>query len=193
MAEIATTDLKGCANDTITLKANASSSNVTYEWSATAPLLSTTGSSVQIVPANSIGSETIPHTITLKVTDNTTGCTSTTTTDMTAFRLPEITLGDDIELCDGSSVELEPLIKYAYKGTYTTKWFLDTLQLSSTNVIDPIYTQSGTDVYNIGIEITDGNGCKSVDKLDIKGLELPKANAGEDRVEDCGQFCWFPL
>ena len=59
--------------------------------------------------------------------------------------------------------------------------------MSSTNVIDPIYTQSGTDVYNIGIEITDGNGCKSVDKLDIKGLELPKANAGEDRVEDWGQ------
>lgn len=187
LADILTKDLKVCANDTITLQANASSSNVSYEWSATAPLLSTTGSSVQIVPGNSIGSETIPHTITLKVTDNTTGCTSTTKTDMTAFRLPEITLGDDIELCDGSSIELEPLIKYAYKGTYSTKWFLDTLQLSSTDVLNPVYTQSGTDTYNIGIEITDGNGCKNNDKLDITGLELPKANAGDDRIEDWGQ------
>lgn len=187
LADIATKDLMVCANDTITLQANTSSSNVTYEWSATAPLLSNTGSSVQIVPANPIGSETVPHTISLTVTDNTTGCTSVTTTGMTAFRLPEITLGDDIELCDGSSIELEPLVKYAYQGTYTTKWFLDTLQLSSTDVINPIYTQVGTDTYNIGIEITDGNGCKSNDQIDIKGLELPKPNAGDDRIEDWGK------
>lgn len=187
LAEIATKDMSVCAEDTTTLQANSSATDVTYTWEATATLLSTTGSSVQIVPSNPIGSEMVPHTITLTVTDNKTGCQSTTTTGMTAFRLPEITLGDDIELCDGASIELEPLVKYAYQGEYITKWYLDTLQLSSTNVMNPIYTQKGTDIYNIGIEISDKNGCKGFDQLDIYGLQNPTANAGEDRIEDWGQ------
>ena len=183
LAEIATKNLFVCAEDEITLQANASSSNVTYEWSSTMPLQETIGSSIKVYPPNSI-QETVTYQVDLKVTDNTTKCFSTTSTELTSSRLPEITLGDDFELCDGASIELEPLIKYTYPGSYSTKWFLDTLQLSSTEIMNPTYTQKGTDTYRIGIEIVDANNCKSSDELDITGLQNPVANAGEDRTED---------
>ena len=183
LAEIATKNLFVCAEDEITLQANTSSSNVTYEWSSTMPLQETTGSSIKVTPPNSL-EETVTYPVELKVTDNTTKCFSTASTELTSSRLPEITLGDDFELCDGASIELEPLIKYTYPGSYSTKWFLDTLQLSSTEILNPTYTQKGTDTYRIGIEITDVNNCKSTDELDITGLQNPIANAGEDRTED---------
>lgn len=185
LAEIVTKDLSVCAQDTINLRANTSSGNVTYKWETMAKLLSDEGSSVQVIPANPSDDE-FEYTVNLTVTDNNTNCFSKTSTKLTSLRLPEISLGDDFSLCDGDTIALVPLIKYAYGNNYTTSWFLDTLQLSSTDVLNPIYTQVGTKTYTIGIQIKDGNGCVTDDELQISGWQNPTANAGEDRIEDWG-------
>lgn len=187
LAEISTKDIVVCAEDTVTMQANTSSSNVSYTWDATLPLTETTGSSITIVPSNPVSTETVTSTVMLTVTDNTTGCASKDTTTLTTRKLPEITLDGDKELCAGESVELKPMITYVSTDDYTIKWYLDTEQLSNTNVENPIYTQTGTSTYKIGIQITDSHGCVGEDEISIQGLENPTPDAGEDRIEEWKQ------
>lgn len=186
IAEIANKDEEACALDTVTLKANTSGSNVSYEWSATTPIIgSNTGSSVQVVMPSTTGSaNSMKHPVSLLVTDNKTGCKASTTENVTFYRLPEVAINGKTEVCAGGTQVLTPKVAYANSSTYRVNWFLDTLQLSATDVEDPVFTQTGTGVFNIGLKITDAKGCVGKGYIAIKGLELPVANAGEDRVEE---------
>lgn len=185
LAEIATTDVETCSSDTITMIANASSANVDYKWSGSLNWIKDNTSSVQaVIPANVLGNDVISYPVTLTVTDKTTSCKSTTTTNVNAHKIPQVTLGDNLEVCDGNEVELKPLLKYIGTENYTLTWFLDVTQLSSVNVENPIYTQKGTSSYNIGVQVTDENGCVGKHEIEIKGQENPTANAGIDREED---------
>ncbi len=185
IAEIAGDNNAGCASDTITLNANTASPNVSYEWSSVSSMLSTTGSSVQmILPSNTTGEKTSEYPVRLVVTDNKTKCKSSTSKNVVAYRLPEVTINGKTEVCDGGTQVLTPNVIYSNSTNYKVNWFLDTLQLSATNVVDPVFTQTGTGVFNIGVQITDEKGCRGQGFIAIKGLELPTANAGEDRTEE---------
>ncbi|MCQ2959162.1 MAG: gliding motility-associated C-terminal domain-containing protein [Bacteroidales bacterium] len=185
IAEIATKSVEGCAADTVTLKANTSSSNVSYEWSSVANFVKNTGSTVEmILPENNLGTNSIDYDVKLTVTDNKTQCKASTTESVKAYRLPEVTINGNLEVCAGGTQVLTPNVLFANSSTYKVNWFLDTLQLSATDVEDPVFTQTGTGTFNIGVQITDLKGCVGKGYIAIKGLELPVANAGEDRTEE---------
>jgi len=185
LAEIATKDLVACSSDTITMIANASSANVDYAWSGALNWLTDNASTVKVViPDNINGASEIDYPVTLTVTDKTTHCSSEATTTVLANKIPQVSLGGDFELCDGSEVELKPLLNYVGTESYSLTWFLDVTQLSSVNVENPIYTQKGTDVYKIGVQVKDANGCVGKDNISITGLENPTVDAGLDREED---------
>ncbi|MCQ2608140.1 MAG: gliding motility-associated C-terminal domain-containing protein, partial [Bacteroidales bacterium] len=185
LAEIATKDVETCSSDTITMIANASSANVDFAWSGGLEWLTDNASSVKaVIPSNATGADEISYPVTLTVTDKTTHCSSEATTSVLAHKIPQVSLGGDFELCDGSEVELKPLLNYVGTEDYTLTWFLDVTQLSSVNVENPIYTQKGTDVYKIGVQVKDANGCVGKDNISITGLENPTVDAGLDREED---------
>lgn len=182
--EFTAKDPTGCANDTIVLSANTSSSNVSYEWNSVLGFVngSNTASSVSVRLPETVGStESHKYKVELKVTDKTTTCSGVTEGYVTALPLPQVTIDGSTEVCDGGTQTLKPKVTFSNTTNYTIKWYRDTTQLSSTDVEEPIFTQKGENtVYTIGVRITDGRGCVGTDTIAIKGLELPKANAGED-------------
>lgn len=187
IVDFTTKDPTGCSNDTITLSANASSSTVTYTWESPMGFLNdkNTGASVQVRLPELKGSTTSnKYKVGLKVVDTKTTCEAYTEDYVTALPLPQVTINGNTEVCDGGTQELSPNVSFANTSGYTIKWYRDTTQLSSTDVEKPIFTQKGTGVYTIGVRITDQRGCVGTDTIAIKGLELPKANAGEDMTVD---------
>lgn len=174
-----------CASDTLQLRANGASSNVTYKWDGGIEWLNNNASVVEaVLPANTYAIDTILYPVTLTVTDKTTSCTSVATKTIHSLKRPEVSLGDDLELCNGSEVELHPNISYVRTKDYKLVWKFDVEQLSSVNVLNPIYKQNGVVNHVIGVEVTDNSGCSGESKINISGLENPTANAGIDREEE---------
>ncbi|MBR4498670.1 MAG: gliding motility-associated C-terminal domain-containing protein [Bacteroidales bacterium] len=182
IVDFITKDPTGCANDTITLAANASSTDVSYSWSSPIGFIGPDNtSSVKVRLPEKVGAVTPQdYKVELNVTDNKTTCKGYTSGYVTALPLPQVTIDGQGEVCAGGTQTLSPTVTFKNTPTYSIKWYRDTTQLSSTDVEQPTYTQTGTGVFTIGVMITDGKGCVGTDTIAIKGLELPKANAGED-------------
>ena len=182
IVEFITKDPTGCANDTITLAANASSTDVSYSWSSPIGFIGPDNtSSVKVRLPEKVGAVTPQdYKVELNVTDNKTTCKGYTSGYVTALPLPQVTIDGQGEVCAGGTQTLSPTVTFKNTPTYSIKWYRDTTQLSSTDVEQPTYTQTGTGVFTIGVMITDGKGCVGTDTIAIKGLELPTANAGED-------------
>ena len=182
IVDFITKDPTGCSNDTLTLAANTSSTDVTYQWTSPIGFITADNtSSVKVRLPEKVGStEPQNYKVELNVTDNKTTCKGFTSGYVTALPLPQVTIDGQGEVCAGGTQTLSPTVTFKNTPTYTIKWYRDTTQLSSTDVETPTYTQTGTGVFTIGVMITDGKGCVGTDTIAIKGLELPKANAGED-------------
>lgn len=92
------------------------------------------------------------------------GCIGYDTLKILSFSQPNVDLGKDIELCQGDSVLLNAGVFSAYK------W-----NTGKTSQTISVKIQG-----NYKVNVTDVNGCKASDSLDVKVLQLPKVNLGND-------------
>ncbi len=177
IAEIITpSPIETCANEDITLKANSTQSDVAYTWSGThiSPKTGTitTFNAPSVKPSAS-------YDIELYVENTITGCNATTTKEVTVLGLPEVSLGDDFEMCMGEDTVIVPNITFPTDDSYSATWTTDGKPMTSIGG-NPTYTQKDNLSHKIAIAIEDKNGCFGYDEIEIQGLELPIVNAGPD-------------
>lgn len=172
-----------CEGTDLTLRANTSQPNVTYSWTGTAStyINPTTGSEV-VFNAPAILPET-QYSVIMRATNTITGCSAETQRNITVYRSPEVSLGQDIELCIGWDTVLYPQIGFAVEP-YSIRWLLDTTELSNTQTLNPRFTLRDNNSYQVGLRITDNYGCSGYDEISILPLQNPIANAGIDRDVD---------
>lgn len=174
-----------CAGSSLTLQANNSTPGVQYTWDGTAKsyISPTAGASVTFTPP-SIISPTQTYNVILTATNTLTGCSSQTNADITVYRQPTVSLGNDLELCLGTSTVLNPSITNAVQPLAEIRWVLDTTELSNTATMNPTFTQKELKTYKVGLRVTDANGCQGYDEVNISGLANPVADAGIDKNVD---------
>jgi gliding motility-associated-like protein len=172
-----------CELSDLELLANAGQPNVTYSWSGTAgTYISPSVGATVIFNAPAVNPIT-DYTVILEAENTVTGCTSQTEEIVSVYKSPVVTLGDDIDLCVGQDTILYPTIDFAHEP-YTSKWLLDTTELSNTQTLNPRFTLPDNETYTVGITITDVYGCTGYDEISINPLENPIADAGLDRNVD---------
>lgn len=131
-------------------------SNYTYQWTASTGIVngSTTNDSA-IITYTQAGS----HTISLTITDTTTGCDSTITYNVFVDSIPTGNITGDNPVCAGSSGNI---YQTAYNSLYTYTWTLSGGTINSgagTNSISVTWPNAG--VGNMKLEIDQApTGCK---------------------------------
>ena len=138
---------------------------ITYEWFPSFGLNATSGAVVITSPAS-----TTTYTI---VGTNSNGCTSSQTIDITIFQLPMAAVGFDVELCEGSNLQLNATGGTSYE--WSPQAGLDNPFIS-----DPIASPTGTTSYivNVGNQ----NGCYAKDTVNITVHLTPSVNAGASQT-----------
>lgn len=113
-----------------------------------------------------------PTTTTFYVTvDNGSGCTSTDSVVVTVNPLPVANAGGDVQICDGSSAQLNA------SGGVTYLWIPST-GLNDATIANPIGTPAGTTTYVV--IVSDQIGCSNSDTVTVSINPLPPADAGQD-------------
>ncbi|MFO7867984.1 MAG: gliding motility-associated C-terminal domain-containing protein [Bacteroidales bacterium] len=187
VAEIITQNLEVCEMTDLELSANASQSeDVAYTWSGTAAtyISPSTGKDV-IFSAPEVTVER-DYKAVLTVENTITGCNSQAEKSILVHNGPDVSIGEDIELCIGQDTVLDPSIDFV-EAPFESRWVLDTTELSNTESLNPRFTLPDNKSYQVGLRITDKNGCDGYDELTILPLENPIADAGIDRDVDWNQ------
>lgn len=107
-------------------------------------------------------------TYTVQVTDSF-GCKDTNTVFVRVFGLPNVLAGNDREICYGSSVTLT-----ASAGPYVYTW-----NPGGNNSQQYIVNPDSSTSYIV--DVTDTNGCKDADTVNVVVHPLPNAEAGPDK------------
>lgn len=130
-----------CTGNTVILTANDTSAS--YNWSTGA-----TNQSISVSNSN---------TITLTTTDSN-GCIASSQQTITAFPLPNVNAGSDINLCNGASFQLNAT------GAVSYLWNTQT-NLSDSTVANPIINP--TTPTQFWVTGTNANGCIKTDTLSV--------------------------
>jgi len=176
-------DASICLGGSTTL---AASGGVSYSWSPTSGLSSTS------IP-NPVASPTATTTYTATITDAN-GCIGTDVVTVTVNTLAGVNAGPDESICVGSSVVL------GASGGVTYSWSPVT-GLSDPNSATPTASPSATTTYTV--TATDANGCSGSDQVTVTLTTLQSANAGPDQDICLGgsttlnasggvTYSWFP-
>ncbi|CDF79990.1 PKD domain-containing protein [Formosa agariphila KMM 3901] len=145
-----------CKDDEVTLKATGAS---TYEWS--------TGEKTQSITVSP--NSTTTYTVTGK---DDSGNSDTDEVKVTVQDLPTIDAGDDVEVCEDSSVQLTA------SGSGDFKW--STGETAKTITVKPDKTTTYT--------VTASNGtCSSSDEVTVTVSPRQTINAGSDKTIDLGE------
>ncbi|MCK4699451.1 MAG: hypothetical protein KAT38_03935, partial [Bacteroidales bacterium] len=153
-----------CLGESIDLSA---SGGISYSWSPTNGLNDPNIS-------NPIASPTITTTYTVAVNDIN-GVQDTDDVTITVNPLPDIYVGEDINICDGESVQLQA------SGEGTFQWDHSNM-LSNSNIPDPIASPNITTTFKV--ILTDQNGCENFESIVVFVFKQPTANAGPDQELD---------
>lgn len=148
-----------CLGNSTTLNASGGTS---YTWSPSASL-----NNVNI--PNPTATPSITTTYTVLVANN--GCTSSAIVTVTVDNTPFANAGSDINLCYGSSANLNASGGTSYVWTPATG-------LSNTGIANPVVTTTNNITYTV--TVTTAGGCVSTDAMNVNVLSLPIANAGSD-------------
>ena len=139
------------------------SGGVTYNWSPGVDLSST-------VIANPTTSTIVNTTYYVEVTD-VNGCQNIDLVNVVVNTNPVVDAGLDVEVCDGSSVQLQA------SGATTYVWNTNTT-LSNLLIANPLASPSvDTSYIVVG---TDINGCSDSDTVNVNVNSLPSIDAGND-------------
>lgn len=140
----------------------------TFAWAPSNGLSASTGSIVQANP-------TTTTTYTINGTVTATGCTSSTTTELTVNPLPIVDAQAPIQLC-AQAIPIAILQGTPAGGTWS-----DPTQLTGTLTSPNVYTPStspGTDL--LIYTYTDINGCSNSDSVQVNVLPVESATVGAD-------------
>ncbi len=179
------TDANGCVNtDQVTVTVNplpnvsagndvsicigsstslAASGAVSYTWSPSTGLSCTSC-------ANPTANPTVTTTYTVTGTDAN-GCVNTDQVVVTVNPLPNVSAGNNVTICNGSSTLLGATGASSYVWTPGTG-------LSCTNCPSPAASPTTTTTYTV--TGTDANGCVNTDQVKVTVNPLPSVNAGND-------------
>lgn len=147
-----------CEGETVTLQAIGSSG--TYEWST-----GVTNSQISIVPQ-----EDVVYSVTVT---SPTGCQAVDEFTFSAFNNANVSLGDDIEICNGAEVTLE------LSGLYDSAVWNDGTQ-GGTNSVSPASTTTYTVTASLG-------GCEVTDQITVNVVSQLNLDLGNDIVICNGQ------
>ena len=142
-----------CEGDNVTLTATGGTLPSTYQWS-----IGQSGSSITVSP---VSNTTYSVTITIA------GCSDEDEVEVNVFPSPVASAGNDVEICDGSSVELTA------SGGGTYQWSNG----QTTAEID--VSPSATTIYTV--TVTSPNGCSDEDNVTVTVYPNPVADAGQDQ------------
>ncbi|MFN5311361.1 MAG: beta strand repeat-containing protein, partial [Flavobacteriales bacterium] len=155
----------------------ATASGVNYSWSPSAGLNSSTVS-------NPTANPSVTTTYTLTATNQSNGCSSTSTTVVTVdTQAPLANAGPDVEIsCNqnntGVNIGMNAVNGINYVWSPATG-------LSATNVASPLATPTVTTPYTL-IATNPTNGCSNTDFVTVTvNTALPVANAGADLTIQC--------
>jgi len=155
-------DVSICSGSSATLTAGGA---ITYEWSPSTGLNTTTGTSVVASP-----SSTTTYTVT---GTDANGYTNTATVTVTVNPLPTVTASPNVSICSGSSATLTGSGAGTYEWSPSTGLNGETTQ--SINV-----TPSSTTAYTV--TVTNASGCSSSDQVEVEVIPVSiSVNAGEDQ------------
>lgn len=107
------------------------------------------------------------------------GCTSKDSAVASLFLRPEISAGNDQEICQGNSVKLQS----AGNNITSYQWFPQS-ELSNSQIADPVASPSHTTLYILQVANVD---CRVYDSVLVTVNINPSANAGPDKVIIRGQ------
>jgi len=142
-------DISLCQGDSVTLAPFIGVGD-SFFWS--------TGAITTAINISATGSYSI------KVDSN--GCSSSDTVQVTVFPLPIVTLGPDIKICQGDSVDLSST------GSYTLPGYM-----WSTGATTPSINVSSAGNYSL---IVSQNGCLGSDTINVHVTPLPVVDLGND-------------
>jgi len=145
-----------CAGQSANLTA---SGGVSYSWS----------NNIHI--ANNNVSPTVATTYTVTVTDAN-GCTASDSVVVTVNPPPVANAGNDIEICSGTSTNLNATGGTGYSWSPANG-------LSNPNIANPVASPINSTTYVV--TVTDANGCSNIDFVAVQILPLPPASAGNDQ------------
>lgn len=107
------------------------------------------------------------------------GCTSKDSSVASLYSRPEISAGNDQEICQGNSVKL----KSTGNNITSYQWFPQS-ELSNSQIADPVASPSHTTLYVLQVANVD---CRVYDSVLVTVNINPSANAGPDKVIIRGQ------
>ena len=153
-----------CAGDTIQIGGNPSSiAGSFYSWTPVVGLSDPTVS-------NPLAFPTVTTTYFLNTTNDT--CSGIDSVTIFVNTLPFADAGTDSQICIGDTLQL------LASGGSDYQWIItDSL---SDNVADPFAWPLDTTVYIV--QVTDTNGCSTLDSVQLTINPLPSANAGNDTI-----------
>ena len=149
--------------------ASSTTAGATFQWDNIGSLTSGTAS-------NPTASPTVTTTYSVVVT-HPNGCTASDQMVVTVNALPVADAGQDLPVCNGSSIQIGGSPTGPAGSTY--QWS-PTIGLSSSMVSNPMANPTINTTYTV--VVTDINGCSSSDQMIVTVGTLPIADAGLDRT-----------
>lgn len=168
-------DVAICSGDTVSLGANFQT-QYSYSWSAGTYLNSTADSVVNY--SRSVTSTTF-DTLTLIVTDLTTGCSDEDRVIVQINPLPDAQAGPDLGVCIGDSVQIGSLPQ----AGFSYSWFSIPFGMVSTQA-NPYVSPLINTTYVL-TQTNTATGCVNIDTVDVTVLPPPVANFGLSADSGC--------
>lgn len=169
-------DVSLCSGDTVTIGTPNIVGN-TYTWAPPNGLSSTTASNPTVTLIDTTGA---PYTVQyIVVVQNTYGCSSTDTVNVTVNVAPVAVAGNDTSFCSGSSVQLgaAPVGGYSYLWNPVTGLSSSTAS-NPTITLTNITTQNDTLYYIVTATL---GSCTDKDTVQVIVKPNPVSNAGPDQ------------
>lgn len=195
------TDQEICLEDTVFLNATAGFS--VYQWSSTQNLDPINFENSPNIKDPFIKDLTESKTLKVVVYDEN-GCKREDEISITVHPLPEVDAGKDTFICFGEEILLEPL-KVEGAGNIEYRWLNTTgMAVEESNIRQPTIKAITTGVISYPLEITDENGCKALDNVNVSMLEKPVFEIETTRDVACQgepvtligrgaiEYEWFP-
>ena len=166
-----------CNGSAVTI-GGSSTAGVTYSWSPSTGLSSTTVSNPTVTISNGGGS---PSTTTYILTTTQNGCSNTDTVDVTINPSSLANAGSNIVLCSGNTA---PMGSLPVSGNIYS-WFPST-GLNNTAIANPTITLTTSnlvpDTFQYAIIVENSFGCKDSDTVQVVVRPVPTAVAGTDVI-----------
>jgi PKD repeat protein len=165
----------GCSNAPVSFQ-NLSSPGSSFEW------ILSTGDTLTELDPQYLFPDPGTFSITLNATTNTTGCSASTTQDLSIFAPPQVSI--DINDPDGC---IPHTSQFAATGTSNTYYQWDYGDGNTAVGASAIHTYEMAGTYYVQLIGTDGNGCQDTATFTpIQAYPLPVADFIPEKDQQCG-------